>query len=87
MRSQETIPFYPAPVNAAGGCSCNMGNVLQNATASIELIESKCTNYQLTGGSALSDCQCCAWSAALSSYVTFPSQGVLAIHDVQLTAT
>ncbi|KAJ5175790.1 uncharacterized protein N7482_001667 [Penicillium canariense] len=54
-RGKETIPFYPAPQDAPGGCSCNMGNVLQNATASIELIQSKCSSYEFSSTTSLAE--------------------------------
>ncbi|CRG89956.1 hypothetical protein PISL3812_06996 [Talaromyces islandicus] len=64
----EKIPFYPAPDNAPGGCSCNLGEVETNATASLNKVES-CSNY--TGSLDATDlltCQCCAWSASVSAF-------------------
>ncbi|KAJ5604367.1 hypothetical protein N7510_009521 [Penicillium lagena] len=67
--TEVSVPFFPAPANAPGGCSCNMGDVLVNATTSISLIESKCSSYTFSSSTKLSECQCCALSAALSAYV------------------
>ncbi|KAL1961616.1 hypothetical protein VTN77DRAFT_1391 [Rasamsonia byssochlamydoides] len=65
--SSETIPFFPAPDNAPGGCSCNLGKVLVNATNSIEQASS-CAQYTLASQTDLLTCQCCAWSAGVSAF-------------------
>ncbi|KAJ5569503.1 uncharacterized protein N7459_008933 [Penicillium hispanicum] len=67
--AENTVPFYPAPANAPGSCSCNMGNILKNATASPALIQNKCSSYTLTEETSPTECQCCSWSAALSSRI------------------
>lgn len=61
------IPFWPAPANAPGGCSCNFGDIYQNVTASMDLIQTECPQYVSSGAIALGACQCCAWSAAVSA--------------------
>lgn len=65
----EQIPFYPAPDNAPGGCSCNLGEVETNATASVAKVQSTCHQYVTSiGTDDLLTCQCCAWSASVSAY-------------------
>ncbi|KAH8689123.1 hypothetical protein BGW36DRAFT_352515 [Talaromyces proteolyticus] len=65
----EKIPFYPAPDKAPGGCSCNLGEVVTNATLSLAKVSNTCNQYTTSiGTNDLTTCQCCAWSAAVSAF-------------------
>ncbi|PTU19709.1 hypothetical protein P175DRAFT_0462900 [Aspergillus ochraceoroseus IBT 24754] len=66
----ETIPFWPPPDNADGGCSCNYGRVTY-AWALAEKVFVRCTHNP--PGQSLDDqqayeygCVCCGYSAGLS---------------------
>ncbi|CEJ59610.1 hypothetical protein PMG11_08227 [Penicillium brasilianum] len=71
----DRIPFWPAPENAPGGCSCNIGNLARKETLiSAQLTE--CSNNmtnldQLSEGKNMTDyaqaCVCCAQSAIVSA--------------------
>ncbi|RHZ49174.1 uncharacterized protein CDV56_100536 [Aspergillus thermomutatus] len=75
--ASEPIPFWPAPDHAPGGCSCNLGKVLQ-ATVNAQKEFSAClTNTSTTNVIELSNkdtaCGCCEVSAGLSAmYETCP---------------
>lgn len=73
----DQIPFWPAPENAAGGCSCNIGKLAgKEKLISAQLTE--CSN-NMTNLDQLSEvkditnyaqaCICCAQSAIVSAYV------------------
>ncbi|KAF3399858.1 hypothetical protein F1880_008166 [Penicillium rolfsii] len=71
----DQIPFWPAPADAAGGCSCNIGHVAQKEVQiSAQLTECKNnkTNLnKLTEGDDMTNyaqaCICCAESAIVSA--------------------
>lgn len=65
--ADETIPFYPPPDNAPGGCSCNLGEVFTNLTGSIDAV-GNCDQYTTSFTDDLSICQCCAYSAGVSAF-------------------
>ncbi|KAF7156248.1 hypothetical protein CNMCM5623_009641 [Aspergillus felis] len=75
--ASEPVPFWPAPDNAPGGCSCNLGKVLQ-ATLNAQKENNAClTNKTTTNVIELSNkytaCGCCEVSAGLSAmYETCP---------------
>lgn len=58
------VPYWPAPGNVPGGCSCDMGaytQLLLNASAA----SLKCgSNFNNT----IKDCSCCAKSVEVSAY-------------------
>ncbi|KAL2828084.1 hypothetical protein BJY01DRAFT_255497 [Aspergillus pseudoustus] len=62
------IPFWPAPDNAPGGCDCNFGQIYENSTANLNLISTLCPQYTGSLSNALTICQCCAWSAAVTAF-------------------
>ncbi|GFF83152.1 hypothetical protein IFM47457_07169 [Aspergillus lentulus] len=71
--ASEPIPIWPAPDNAPGGCSCNLGKVLQ-ATLNAQKERNAClTNKTTTNVIELSKkytaCGCCEVSTRLSGYV------------------
>lgn len=73
----EPIPFWPAPDNAPGRCSCNLGKILQHtfkATEEEATCLDKATGVVNIGNlgevaSNSTGCACCAVSAGLSAYV------------------
>jgi hypothetical protein len=73
----EQIPFWPAPADAAGGCSCSIGNVARKEVLiSAQLTECSNNMTNLNQMSEADDmtnyaqaCNCCAQSAILSAYV------------------
>uniref|UniRef100_A0A093VEG7 Uncharacterized protein n=1 Tax=Talaromyces marneffei PM1 TaxID=1077442 RepID=A0A093VEG7_TALMA len=62
------IPYYPAPDNAPGGCSCNLGEVLNNVTANVNAAGSTCSKYVNGISNDIFTCECCGWSAAVSAF-------------------
>lgn len=76
----DQIPFWPAPANAAGGCSCNIGKVARKETLiSAQLTECSNNMTNLNQMSEVEDmtnyaqaCICCAQSAVVSAYVYNP---------------
>ncbi|EED18720.1 conserved hypothetical protein [Talaromyces stipitatus ATCC 10500] len=73
----EPIPFWPAPDSAPGGCSCNLGKVLQSVTKAQQEYNTCITNDTSTSviqqGNQNTACGCCEVSAGLSAmYETCP---------------
>ncbi|GLI72543.1 hypothetical protein PoHVEF18_000720 [Penicillium ochrochloron] len=73
----EPIPFWPAPDNAPGGCSCNLGKVLHSVMKAQQEYTTCITNDTSTSVIQLSNkntaCGCCEVSAGLSAmYETCP---------------
>jgi hypothetical protein len=66
--SGGAIPFYPAPDNAPGVCSCNVGKLFENFTAAIKQAPKAC-DQNLAGD--IQGCNCCTWSAAFAAYVLY----------------
>jgi len=66
------IPYWPAPPNAPGSCSCNTGEVfltIKEAETSLLI----CEEGALTSVTGLKDCFCCLESVSISAYVQFIS--------------
>ncbi|OQU97907.1 hypothetical protein CLAIMM_03771 [Cladophialophora immunda] len=62
--SQDGFPFFPAPDNAPGGCSCNIGQVYLNAANSYTE-STKCSSPSSVDGEIA--CICCMEASAYSS--------------------
>ena len=73
----DQIPFWPAPADAAGGCSCNIGNVARKEVQiSAQLTECSNNKTNLNKMTEVDDmtnyaqaCICCSESAIVSAYV------------------
>jgi hypothetical protein len=73
----DQIPFWPAPAEAAGGCSCNIGDVARKEVQiSAQLTECSNNKTNLNKMTEVGDmtnyaqaCICCAESAIISAYV------------------
>lgn len=59
------VPFFPAPDNAPGGCSCNLGYVLYNET-NVEFEYKDCITSDVDRNAG---CTCCQQAAGYASYV------------------
>nr|RBQ94008.1 hypothetical protein FVER53263_09992 [Fusarium verticillioides] len=71
--AKQPVPYFPAPKNAPGACSCNVGQVYLNIQDAIQQTAT-CSNNADSGdaGSNLQQiegCNCCEISGALSSIV------------------
>ncbi|KAF4947797.1 hypothetical protein FGADI_10130 [Fusarium gaditjirri] len=71
--AKQPVPYFPAPKNAPGACSCNIGQVHLNIQDAIHQMAT-CSNNANSGdaGSDLQQmegCSCCEISGALSSMV------------------
>ncbi|KAL5604986.1 hypothetical protein FOVSG1_005133 [Fusarium oxysporum f. sp. vasinfectum] len=71
--AKQPVPYFPAPKNAPGACSCNVGQVYLNIQDAIQQT-AMCSNNADSGdaGSNLQQiegCNCCEISGALSSIV------------------
>lgn len=83
-----TIPYYPAPDNAPGGCSCNLGELFNNVTLNVNAAGSGCSKYVDGTSDNLYICECCGWSAAVSAFYgicpgTSPDGLAISALDVQ----
>ncbi|KAJ7465100.1 hypothetical protein FB451DRAFT_1402819 [Mycena latifolia] len=69
IASSVTIPFYPPPADAPGGCSCNLGQVYGYISESV-VAPDPCGNAYLdTAPESVSDCECCKLSAPISNII------------------
>ncbi|KAI5849574.1 hypothetical protein DFP73DRAFT_629780 [Morchella snyderi] len=59
----EPIPFWPAPANAPGACSCNIGEAFVNSSQ-LYLGSTGCTSLDIPD---LFGCACCSIDGALSA--------------------
>ncbi|KAK1142934.1 hypothetical protein N8T08_007175 [Aspergillus melleus] len=66
-QSVDDIPFWPAPENAAGGCSCNVGKVDKISYGALAKVEKQCGLKASADDSKIQGCACCGFSAALSA--------------------
>ncbi|RPB16141.1 hypothetical protein P167DRAFT_542403 [Morchella conica CCBAS932] len=65
LMTPEPIPFWPAPANAPGACSCNIGEAVVNSTQ-VYLESIGCiSTYQNVPD--LFGCTCCSFDGALSA--------------------
>ncbi|KAE9992626.1 hypothetical protein EG327_008369 [Venturia inaequalis] len=67
IHDQPIVPFYPPPPNAAGACSCNIGNAYSNMT--VRKPDSICQDLVGSGGDNLKRCECCESSRYFSGAV------------------
>ena len=63
------IPFWPAPNNAPGSCSCNTGVILKTLYAA-ELNYAKCLDSAIDNGDKIHECTCCVYSVGISAFVS-----------------
>ncbi|KAI9046025.1 uncharacterized protein KD926_005972 [Aspergillus affinis] len=66
-QSVDDIPFWPAPDNAKGACSCNVGKVDQISYGAMAKVQKQCGLKASSDGSKIQECACCGLSAALSA--------------------
>ncbi|KAJ4253879.1 hypothetical protein NW762_010277 [Fusarium torreyae] len=74
----ENIPFFPAPDDAPGACSCNLGKVITSINRAVDELDSCIDRNEKQWDSAKNDndemdvfiqaCQCCSYSAILSTF-------------------
>jgi hypothetical protein len=57
------IPFFPAPADAPGGCSCNLGDVFYDVN---NFSNATCANEPTLDTDKTLACTCCEESAALT---------------------
>jgi hypothetical protein len=63
-----SVPFFPAPDNAPGGCSCNLGKLLTTVNAYHNHTETECAfSSTMNTVAGIGACNCCGGSAELSS--------------------
>ncbi|PLB51456.1 hypothetical protein P170DRAFT_433443 [Aspergillus steynii IBT 23096] len=63
----DNIPFYPAPDNAPGGCSCAVGKVNKAMLEATKIQGNQCDLKSSASDSEIEECMCCGYSAILSS--------------------
>ncbi|KAJ7111102.1 hypothetical protein C8R44DRAFT_633577 [Mycena epipterygia] len=68
IASSVTIPFYPPPADAPGGCSCNLGLVYGYISESA-VAPDPCDAYLNTAQENVVDCECCKLSAPISNII------------------
>lgn len=68
-----SIPCYPAPDNAPGGCSCNIGKLYHNFTESVRAGLATCNQTQ-TDASDVKACDCCAFGSAFAAFYAYCPQ-------------
>ncbi|KAF5682445.1 hypothetical protein FCIRC_4999 [Fusarium circinatum] len=71
--AKQPVPYFPAPKNAQGACSCNVGQVYLNIQDAIQQTGT-CSNSANSGDAGsnlqkIEGCNCCEISGALSSIV------------------
>ncbi|RKL45776.1 hypothetical protein BFJ72_g3321 [Fusarium proliferatum] len=71
--AKQPVPYFPAPKNAPGACSCNVGQVYLNIQDAIQQTAT-CSNGADSGDAGnnlqqIEGCNCCEISGALSSIV------------------
>ncbi|RBQ68209.1 hypothetical protein FVER53590_09992 [Fusarium verticillioides] len=71
--AKQPVPYFPAPKNAPGACSCNVGQVYLNIQDAIQQTAT-CSNNADSGDAGnnlqqIEGCNCCEISGALSSIV------------------
>ncbi|KAF5977253.1 putative membrane protein [Fusarium bulbicola] len=71
--AKQPVPYFPAPKNAQGACSCNVGQVYLNIQDAIQQTGT-CSNSANSGDAGsnlqkIEGCNCCEISRALSSIV------------------
>ncbi|KAF5579272.1 uncharacterized protein FSUBG_13647 [Fusarium subglutinans] len=71
--AKKPVPYFPAPKNAQGACSCNVGQVYLNIQDAIQQTGT-CSNSANSGDAGsnlqkIEGCNCCEISGALSSIV------------------
>lgn len=70
--AKQPVPYFPAPKNAPGACSCNVGQVYLNIQDAIQQTAT-CSNGADSGDAGnnlqqIEGCNCCEISGALSRY-------------------
>lgn len=60
------IPYYPAPDDAPGGCSCNLGGMLVAMNNELSTVYS-CGGNDDYSADLSQTCSCCAYSGAMST--------------------
>lgn len=65
----DSIPFWPAPDNAPGGCSCAVGKVDKIANEATQILEKQCGIKASESTDKIEECMCCGISAMLSRLV------------------
>lgn len=73
----ENVPFFPAPDDAPGACSCNLGKVITSLNRATDELDTCIERNQETWDSLLLDideqtvfskaCKCCSISSMLST--------------------
>ncbi|KAJ7362586.1 hypothetical protein DFH08DRAFT_841206 [Mycena albidolilacea] len=68
IASSVTIPFYPPPADAPGGCSCNLGLVYAYISALV-VAPDQCDAYLNSPPESFAECDCCQLSAPISNII------------------
>ncbi|KAJ7904031.1 hypothetical protein B0H13DRAFT_1717272 [Mycena leptocephala] len=68
IASSVTIPFYPPPADAPGGCSCNLGQVYGYISESAVATD-PCNAYINSAPESVPVCECCKLSAPISNII------------------
>jgi hypothetical protein len=71
----ENVPFFPAPENAPGACSCNLGKLVTSLNRAVDELDLCIDRNQETWDSLSFDeqmifgkaCKCCSESGILST--------------------
>ncbi|KAJ7203066.1 hypothetical protein GGX14DRAFT_339209, partial [Mycena pura] len=67
VATSVSIPFYPPPANAPGGCSCNLGLAYGYINA-IAIATDPCLAF-VDDATETADCECCNLSAPISNII------------------